>query len=170
MRLVLLLRMATCLTGCVPQFPFSCEDEQASICSLQRRPIFAPRDKPPSARTSECREGAWPDAAPQSPEGAGPRRQRHRGCLAGTSCARRMTAAAPARTHAHAVAVCLGHGVEALWVDGWRGVRADHVPCFCCLPRPRPGVGAHASRAIGQKGGLACQKIDLPSGMWRSWV
>jgi hypothetical protein len=68
MRVVLLLLMATCLTGCVPRFPFYCEDDQASVCYLQRRPIFAPRDKPPSARTSERREGAWPDAAPQRPE------------------------------------------------------------------------------------------------------
>ena len=58
MRVVLLLLMATCLMGCVPRFPFSCEDDQASICYLQRRPIFAPRDKPLSARTSERREGA----------------------------------------------------------------------------------------------------------------
>jgi hypothetical protein len=71
MRVVLLLLMATCLTGCVPRFPFYCEDDQASICYLQRRPIFAPRDKPPSARTSERREGAWPDAAPQRPEALG---------------------------------------------------------------------------------------------------
>jgi hypothetical protein len=71
MRVVLLLLMATCLTGCVPRFPFYCEDEQASICYLQRRPIFAPRDKSPSARTSERREGAWPDAAPQRPAALG---------------------------------------------------------------------------------------------------
>ena len=32
MRLVLLLLMTTCVTGCVPQFPFYCEDAQASIC------------------------------------------------------------------------------------------------------------------------------------------
>ena len=46
MRLVLLLLMATCLTGCALQFPFYCEDDQASICYLKRRPIFAPREKP----------------------------------------------------------------------------------------------------------------------------
>ena len=57
MRLVLLLLMAIYLMGCVPQFPFSCEDAQASICYLQRRPIFAPRDKPTSARTPAPREG-----------------------------------------------------------------------------------------------------------------
>ena len=64
MRLVLLLLMATCLTGCVPQFPFSCEDESASICYLQRRPILAPRDKPPSERPSAHRDAALPDDSP----------------------------------------------------------------------------------------------------------
>ena len=49
MRLVLLLLMATCLTGCVPQFPYYCEDDHTSICYLQRRPIFAPREKPTTA-------------------------------------------------------------------------------------------------------------------------
>jgi hypothetical protein len=67
MRLVLLLLLATCLTGCVLQFPFACEDETASICSLQRRSIFAPRDKPAGARTSARREAVLPDDAPQSP-------------------------------------------------------------------------------------------------------
>ena len=52
LRLVLLLLMATCLTGCGLQFPFYCEDDNASICYLQRRPIFAPREKPPSNTTS----------------------------------------------------------------------------------------------------------------------
>ena len=67
MRLVLLLLVATCLTGCVPQFPFYCEDEHAPICYLQRRPIFAPREKPPSAPQSERRDGALPDDTPRSP-------------------------------------------------------------------------------------------------------
>jgi len=66
-RLGLLLLIATCLTGCVPQFPFYCEDAQASICYLQRRPIFAPRDKSTSDPTSERREGALPADAPRSP-------------------------------------------------------------------------------------------------------
>ena len=57
MRLVLLLLMATCLTGCVLQFPFYCEDDQASICYLQRRPIIAPREKPTGDPTSERRDG-----------------------------------------------------------------------------------------------------------------
>ena len=64
MRLVLLLLMTTCLTGCVPQFPFYCEDESVSICYLQRRPILAPRDKPPSERTSAHRDAALPDDGP----------------------------------------------------------------------------------------------------------
>jgi len=51
MRPVLLLLIATGLTGCVPQFPFYCEDAQASICYLQRRPIFAPRGKPTNGRS-----------------------------------------------------------------------------------------------------------------------
>jgi hypothetical protein len=67
MRLVLLLLMATCLMGCVPQFPFYCEDEQASICYLQRRPIFAPRDQAPSERASVRRDGALLDDAFRSP-------------------------------------------------------------------------------------------------------
>jgi hypothetical protein len=71
MRLVLLLLMATCLTGCVPRFPFYCEDEQAPICYLQRRPIFAPRDKPTSDPTSERRDGERPDDAPRSPSPPG---------------------------------------------------------------------------------------------------
>jgi hypothetical protein len=66
MRLGLLLLMATCVMGCVPQFPFYCEDAQASLCYLQRRPIFAPRDKPTSDSTSERREGALPADAPQN--------------------------------------------------------------------------------------------------------
>jgi hypothetical protein len=60
MCLVLLLLMATCLTGCVLQFPFYCEDDRASICHLQRRPIFAPRDKPTSPPTSAHRDGVLP--------------------------------------------------------------------------------------------------------------
>ena len=67
MRLVLLLLMATLLTGCVLQFPFYCEDDQAAICYLQRRPIFAPRIKPTSDSTSERRNGEQPDDAPRSP-------------------------------------------------------------------------------------------------------
>jgi hypothetical protein len=67
MRLVLLLLIATCLTGCVPRFPFYCEDDQAPICYLQRRPIFAPREKPTSDPTSESRDGALPADAPRSP-------------------------------------------------------------------------------------------------------
>jgi hypothetical protein len=70
MRLVLLLVMVTCLTGCVPQFPFSCEDETASICYLQRRPIFAPRDKPSSERPSARRDGVLPDNTSRSPAAA----------------------------------------------------------------------------------------------------
>jgi hypothetical protein len=71
MRLVLLLLMTTCVTGCVPQFPFYCEDAQASICYLQRRPIFAPRHKPTSAPTPEHRESEPPTDAPQSPSAPG---------------------------------------------------------------------------------------------------
>ena len=71
MRPVLLLLMATGLTGCVPQFPFYCEDTQASICYLQRRPIFAPRDKPTSDPTPERREGERPADVPQSPSAPG---------------------------------------------------------------------------------------------------
>ena len=67
MHLVLLLLVATCLTGCVPQFPFYCEDEHAPICYLQRRPIFAPWEKPPSAPQSERRDDEMPDDAPRSP-------------------------------------------------------------------------------------------------------
>src|SRR5262249_10896764 len=67
MRVLLLLLMATCLTSCGLQFPFYCEDDQASICYLLRRPIFAPREKPTSDPTSEPRDGARPDAAPRSP-------------------------------------------------------------------------------------------------------
>jgi len=67
MRLVLLLLMATCLTGCDLQFPFYCEDDQASICYLQRRPIFAPRTTRASAPTSERRNGEQPDDAPRRP-------------------------------------------------------------------------------------------------------
>jgi hypothetical protein len=71
MRPVLLLLIATCVTGCVPQFPFYCEDAQASICYLQRRPIFAPRDKATSAATPERQEGERPADAPQSPSAPG---------------------------------------------------------------------------------------------------
>ena len=60
MCLVLLLLMATCLTGCVLQFPFYCEDDRAPVCYLQRRPIFAPRDKPTSAPTAARRDGVLP--------------------------------------------------------------------------------------------------------------
>jgi hypothetical protein len=67
MCLVLLLLMIMCLTGCVLQSPFYCEDEHASICHLQRRPIFAPRDKPASERTSAHRDGLLLDDAPRSP-------------------------------------------------------------------------------------------------------
>jgi hypothetical protein len=65
--LILCLLLATCLTGCVPRFPFYCEDANASICYLQRRPIFAPREKPTSDPTPERRDGALPDDAPRSP-------------------------------------------------------------------------------------------------------
>jgi hypothetical protein len=71
MRLVLLLLIATCLTGCVPRFPFYCEDDTAPICYLQRRPIFAPREKPTSDFTSERRDGALPADAPQRPKAPG---------------------------------------------------------------------------------------------------
>jgi hypothetical protein len=53
MSLLLLPLLAMFLTGCGLQFPFYCEDDQASICYLQRHPIFAPREKPPSAPTSQ---------------------------------------------------------------------------------------------------------------------
>jgi hypothetical protein len=66
-RLVLFLILAACLTGCVPQVPYYCEDEHAPICYLQRRPIFAPREKPTSDPTPEHREGELPDDAPRSP-------------------------------------------------------------------------------------------------------
>jgi hypothetical protein len=79
MRPVLLLLIATGLTGCVPQFPFYCEDAQASICYLQRRPIFAPRDKPTSDPTPERREGEQPADAPQSPSAPAPPARRERG-------------------------------------------------------------------------------------------
>jgi len=72
MRLVLLLLMATCLTGCVPQFPYYCEDANAPICYLQRRPIFAPREKPTSDPKPERRDGERPDDAPRSPSVAYP--------------------------------------------------------------------------------------------------
>ena len=78
-RLLLLLLMATGLTGCVPQFPFYCEDAQASICYLQRRPIFAPRDKPPGDPTPERREGERPADAPQSPQSLAPLARCERG-------------------------------------------------------------------------------------------
>jgi hypothetical protein len=67
MRLVLCLLLAACLTGCVPQFPYYCEDATAPICYLQRRPIFAPREKPTSDPKSERRDGELPDDAPRSP-------------------------------------------------------------------------------------------------------
>ena len=51
MRLFRLLLLAMFLTGCGLQFPFYCEDDQAAICYLQRRPIFAPREKPTSNPT-----------------------------------------------------------------------------------------------------------------------
>jgi hypothetical protein len=56
MRLILFLLLAACLTGCVPRFPYSCEDATAPICYLQRRPIFAPREKPTSDPTP-CSNG-----------------------------------------------------------------------------------------------------------------
>jgi hypothetical protein len=56
MRLVLLLLLATGVTGCGLQFPFYCEDNNAPICYLKRRPIFAPREKPVSNPTSERRD------------------------------------------------------------------------------------------------------------------
>jgi hypothetical protein len=65
-RLVLLLLLAACLTGCVPRFPYYCEDENAPICYVQRRPIFAPREKPTSDSKPERREGELPDDAPRS--------------------------------------------------------------------------------------------------------
>src|SRR5262245_60071691 len=67
MRVLLLFLLATCLTSCSLQFPFYCEDDQASICYLLRRPILAPREKPTSDPTSAPRDGARPDDAPRSP-------------------------------------------------------------------------------------------------------
>jgi hypothetical protein len=71
MRLVTLLLLATCLTGCVSQFPCYGEDAQAAICSLQRRPIVALWDRPPSERTSARQDDALPDDAPRSPSAPG---------------------------------------------------------------------------------------------------
>jgi hypothetical protein len=67
MHLVLLLLMVMLLTGCGVQFPFYCEDDTASICYLQRRPIFGPREKPTSTPTSERRDGERSDVVPWSP-------------------------------------------------------------------------------------------------------
>ena len=67
MRRVTLLLKATCLTGCVPQFPLDGEDTQASIWYLQRRSIVTPWDKPPSERTSARQDDALSDDAPRSP-------------------------------------------------------------------------------------------------------
>jgi hypothetical protein len=88
MCLVFLLLLATCLTGCVPQLPFYCEDATAPICSLQRRPIFAPREQPPSAPTPAHRDGELPDEAPRSPSAPGATRHAgaRRGLVARTSC------------------------------------------------------------------------------------
>jgi predicted small lipoprotein YifL len=58
MHLVLLLLLAACLTGCGLQYPYYCEDENAPICYLQRRPIFAPREKATSDPKPERRDGA----------------------------------------------------------------------------------------------------------------
>jgi len=60
LRLVLLLLIAMCLTGCGLQFPFYCEDDQAAICYLKRRPIFAPPEKPTSNPTAEHRDSERP--------------------------------------------------------------------------------------------------------------
>src|SRR6266705_6922828 len=74
MRLVLLLLLAACLTGCVPQYPCYCEENNAPICYVQRRPIFAspcdpcdtaPRQKPTSAPKPERRDGELPDSVPR---------------------------------------------------------------------------------------------------------
>jgi hypothetical protein len=67
MHLILCLLLAAGLTGCVPQVPYYCEDENAPICYLQRRPIFAPREKPTSAPQPERRDGELPDDTPRSP-------------------------------------------------------------------------------------------------------
>jgi hypothetical protein len=65
--LVLCLLPAACLTGCGLQFPYYCEDATAPICYLQRRPIFAPREKPTSATRPEHRDDELPAEAPRSP-------------------------------------------------------------------------------------------------------
>ena len=67
MRLMLCLLLAACLTGCGLQFPYACEDATAPICYLQRRPLFAPREQPPSTPTPEHRDSELPDEAPRSP-------------------------------------------------------------------------------------------------------
>lgn len=69
--LILFLLLAASLTGCVPQFPYYCEDANASICYLQRRPIFAPQEKPTSDPKSERQDGELPDHAPRSPSAPG---------------------------------------------------------------------------------------------------
>jgi hypothetical protein len=71
MRLILLLLLAVCLTGCGLQYPYYCEDENAPICYLQRRPIFAPREKATSDPKPERRDGELPDDAPRSPSAPG---------------------------------------------------------------------------------------------------
>jgi hypothetical protein len=65
--LILCLLLAACLTGCGLQFPYACEDVTAPICYLQRRPIFAPQEKPTSNPTPERLDGELPDDAPRSP-------------------------------------------------------------------------------------------------------
>jgi hypothetical protein len=80
--LILCLLLATCLTGCVPRFPFYCEDANASICYLQRRPIFAPQEKPVSDPKPERRDGELPDDAPRSP--SAPIATRHAGASVNT--------------------------------------------------------------------------------------
>jgi hypothetical protein len=65
--LILLLMLAAGLTGCGLQFPYACEDATAPICYLQRRPLFAPQEKPPSAPTPAHRDGKLPAEAPRSP-------------------------------------------------------------------------------------------------------
>ena len=67
MRLVLCLLLTACLAGCAFQFPYYCEDAQASICYLQRRPIFAPREKPTSDPKPEHQDGELPDSASRRP-------------------------------------------------------------------------------------------------------
>ena len=57
MHLVLFILLVECLTGCVPQYPYYCEDENAPICYLQRRPIFAPRSPSAPIATRHAGEG-----------------------------------------------------------------------------------------------------------------